>query len=691
MFTKPNASNQHHRYNNDNYIGNNQINLKFKKALTDLLSFNYYEGTFFGKIKNIFDKDGKSRIYVDQPSLHNKMDIFLMDDSITTAYIVGYTGVGKTTFLRNYFHVYDREPVEREDDIIIYKSFISDEIQNSIEDIVIRYLNYTSHWLIRKYLDNINFAGLIIDLYEYIMDNKGELLSEKPLTQKELERHYEEKNYSQVLDDFSERDPLSYSIMFLKFIISKLNKSKRIILIFDDIERQNTKIQLDFISNVIDKIDLCLKATKTDINVKIIISLRNYLFRARNERQLSALRKDSYVILKNEVPSLSEIVQKRYEVFKDNPSVDTESYKLARKELDVIFNRLYNNYDDVILNLTQKNIYLSLQLFIQMLTNKKYIGRFELYNNGSFVLDSNRYIFKSDDVIKAFAYGEQEIYIPHDNIFVNILSNDNDFIKNELADILSLYVIRYYIPTNDLLYGERYYLTQQTLNTFDYIFSLYKNTVDGKCEKISEYINLIINYLYYNRVLLKSYNDIELESDLLDENKRTCNEESLLYLSPGGKELYDLLKKNALYFYIIRDDINCNVEKNDVLSKDLSEIEKLIYYFHYIVEFSQKEEKLIQAAKEHLDLYQERFGKEIFTSILLESFVQSLTTYFAKATADTQNIRSDLIEFIQNLTRKIDFYNREFFTEFFISDVVMNFYHNNSAFTNYNIESSTTC
>lgn len=655
----------------NNNTGINQIRLKFKDELTDLLSYNYYEGTKYSN-KNIFDHNGNSKIYVMQDNLHKQLDYFLTDSMSSVAFLVGYTGVGKTTLLRNFFKVYDRNPVIRDDTIIMYKSFQSDEIGNgSTKDSVARHIMYTIYKIMQENESSIDFNEYDKHLIDYIEGNKGEVLFNKPITSRNYQLLRQEKDCNSILEDYYKEDALGYALMNLKYFLVTLKKYKNIIFIFDDVERHNKDVQLDFINNTISKVVSCFAAIEIPIKIKTIVSLRNYLHRAINARQIAALRNDPFIILKNEIPSLSQIVQKRFEVFSESEGIRTSSYKDAKKELDIIFGKLYYNYDELIMNLTQKNIFKSLLLFTKMLTNKKYIGNNEVSHGGAFVIDALKYHFKNDDVVYAFAYGEGDVYIPDQCIFSNILYNN--YSDYSFGDIVSLYVIIYYSQFTQL-YGENAIPVQDILDELDSIFSEYTDTVVGENIMFSERAVDIIKKLYSMGVLLKSIHDIEVEADFYDDSIRTCDEQSLLYLSPKGKELYDMLRKNALYFNIVRDDIDTNLHNNQNISAKLSESEKLIYFFEYIKTIFEKEKMFISAARNQLKKYHNAFGCNLITSLLLESFVQSAKTFFTAQKTDSDGLIQNFCIFYAEVENYITYMNAEFMSSFTISESVKDYY-----------------
>lgn len=114
MYQSPNANKilKMNQRNNPFSLGNNNLYIRFKKALSMLLSTEYYEGSKYGKVYNQFRDDGRSKIYIDQPILEKKIQKeFIELENDVVKFLVGPTGVGKTTLIRNVFKVFDRNVV----------------------------------------------------------------------------------------------------------------------------------------------------------------------------------------------------------------------------------------------------------------------------------------------------------------------------------------------------------------------------------------------------------------------------------------------------------------------------------------------------------------------------------------------------------------------------------------------------
>ena len=75
MYQSPNGNKtiKMNQRNNPFSLGNNNLYARFKKALSILLSVEYYEGSEYGMFYNKCGEDGRSQIYVAQPVLEKKL------------------------------------------------------------------------------------------------------------------------------------------------------------------------------------------------------------------------------------------------------------------------------------------------------------------------------------------------------------------------------------------------------------------------------------------------------------------------------------------------------------------------------------------------------------------------------------------------------------------------------------------
>ena len=159
----------------------NQIGRKFFDIFEMLTNTNYYEGTKYAEFFDEVNEDGTSKIYVYDP-LEKELDAVIYSHKNEMKYLVGLTGMGKTTLLKNYFRISDRDVKMDKHNIIIYISFyysnlLSDSPQNSVNKEIARYFSRAIRTILfenQKFIkiDNIFWE----DFYDFICDNKPVIL-----------------------------------------------------------------------------------------------------------------------------------------------------------------------------------------------------------------------------------------------------------------------------------------------------------------------------------------------------------------------------------------------------------------------------------------------------------------------------------------------------------------------------------
>ncbi len=188
MFRSPNKEmkRRDNKMFNPFQLGDNQIAKKFQRAFNVLLSSEYYEGTDLGKFYNERREDGRSKIYVDQEELEERVyREFINIDKDITKFLVGYTGVGKTTLLRNIFQIFDRDVNEIDNNLVIYFSFYSmSSARNGKKKDVVQKAVIDALEMAITYLSGLSYAERLISyndeyykgLFEYIYENNKMLI-----------------------------------------------------------------------------------------------------------------------------------------------------------------------------------------------------------------------------------------------------------------------------------------------------------------------------------------------------------------------------------------------------------------------------------------------------------------------------------------------------------------------------------
>lgn len=683
MYKRPNQEFSRRGSNifNPYKLGENQIKKRFRYALEVLLASEYYEGTDYGKIYCERREDGKSKIYVDQPELEKKIyDDFINLNKDATKYLVGYTGVGKTTLLRNAFQVFDRNIKEKDGNLIIYLSFYTTitAIEGDERDIVKTALISEIEAAI-TYLSGGTYVERLMqynddfykEFYEYIYKNNNALIHQYPNNPIYTAELTEKNIYRKILDDLANKDPLDYSLSQLKFFLKKYKKRKgtnfkNIVFIFDDIETRSIEYQSELME-LAWHIKKCLQTFKDrDFYLKILISLRNYSFRMHCIRAKEAFReieKDD-IILKDYVPSLSDVLEKRVDYVLKNKKIvekvkEPDSWKISVMNLEIILQKLYGEYDKMILDLTHNNLFKSMQLLMRILTNKRHLGKYEIFNEGAFVIDPKNYkltnksvdkaVLGNDDVFYSLVYGEEDAYQDTNDYY---MTNIMHYIKkeNKETELMGIYIIQFLIKQKLCIATDVYdgFDSKEGNEIVDEILDIFSLSVDEQ-KDMRNGLKAMMKKLYEGGVLLQSFIEPVLEDD--EAFKREYREDMKVYLSFRGYRLYCLLEANSLLFQTYRDDIDTNIEENDILTLQLSKYKRIKYCLQYCEYLFCKETAYIVRAKSK-KLFMECFGEKVSVVILMLGLRESINIYFSR----DSNERDESRKAYNALARKINIF-----------------------------------
>lgn len=677
MYQSPNANKilKMNQRNNPFSLGNNNLYVRFKKALSILLSTEYYEGSKYGKVYNQFRGDGKSQIYIDQPILEKKIQKQFIDlENDVVKFLVGPTGIGKTTLIRNVFKVFDRKVTVTNNNLIIYVSFYSmASYINDTEDsdmIVLDALLAAINGAI-SYLDGRDYADRLSsyddayysDLYNFIETNNSHLLHTVFDTSNNVQKIQMGDSKRYILDCLAEHKPLDYRMSQLKYYLYLYKKRTNsmfdnIIFILDDTEALASK----YANSVVEfayQSKKCLQANfDREYNFKVLVTMRNYSYRIEQIRRKEAFREITWddVIMKDTVPKLSDIIKKRIDYvlgLKEvtNSVEDMEAFKTAAKDLQVILLRMYGQYDNMILSLTHNNIFKSMTLLFRILTNKSHMGKYEIdrmNKNGAFEISSKHYnvdnrgnnssIPGNDDVYFALVYGEEKLYFDGEDYYLTNIMHYKK--KNEInTELLGIYIIQYFIKKGVNLNDETYDGFESLIcaKVIEDILSLYSFSTKSKENDVNTGFQLMMKHLYQGGALLQSI--IDPISEETGSTQRKYLPEMKVFLSLRGEQLYRMLSYNALLLTTYRDDIDTNIEKNDVPTLDMTMDERMLYCINYIEHLWKREIELLRSVSNYMN-YVNMLGDELAVVILMKGIRETIEIYYRE---DTQ-IRKEIVQ-----------------------------------------------
>lgn len=674
MYLSPNSSTKkkYTASNNPYAMGDNNLHAKLKKALKVILANEYYEGTVFGQYYNKNRKDGRSYIYIDQPSLEKEIvENFIKEDSDCVKYLVGPTGIGKTTLIRNVFLTFDRKSVLRDNNLIIYVSFYSmiNSENEGVHDVGRKKIVNTISTAFREAIDLVDGTSLtdrIVlrnatfykDLYNFIKENNKLIESSVNDFNIDVEEALKAccvEKY--MLDKIEEASALDYNMSLFKYYLKKYEDEKgnlfdNIILILDDVEAVGKAGSI-----VVEQayhIRKCLQAYKSDrrYNIKCLLSMRNYSFRKDIPIIKEACRtyigtdldNREDVILKSTAPTLQSIIDKRTSYILHHNNIiaqfaEKDSYTEAAEILRIVLTKVYGKYDKMLLNLTHDNIYSSMTLLFRIVTNKKFIGKYEMDRamyGGKFDLSASHYSFDNTsinssnpgnkDVFYALVYGEQDVYLDTETDYY--LTNIMHFKTNDKLDteLLGIYIIMYFITKKINLADEDYdgfktinvmTALHEMMNVFDF------HTAEDK-RNFWASMHFMIKKLYLGGALRQS---LISPIETTESNIREYSDELNVFLSTRGYQLYHMLSYNSLLLSVYRDDIDTEIENNHVPTTDMSTTNRLIYCLKYIDYLFDKEMDLFRQIKNHA-VFVDTFGTLLATPTLLKGMRESITTYY---------------------------------------------------------------
>ena len=635
MITKPNDFVDNRMlYNNKK----NQIGRRFKLIFERLTSTNYYEGTKYAEVFNQLNEDGTSKIYVYDP-LEKELDNVINSGKNEIKYLVGLTGMGKTTLLKNYFKISNRDVRIDENKIIIYISFfyanlLSDTPQYSVNKEIIKYFSRTIKLLFENNSVNININNNFWEgFYDFILKNKPTMFENEPLLPNFpiFNNSSDNTSYDQKIESLNsilENDPLDYYSSLLKYILQKTKKPYTVVVVLDDIESKEEKFHKPVVESA-RHLNSCFTAMESKlVFFKTIVSLRAYTFRCNIDRQLEARREllNSSVILKKQTVTLHDIFEKRFSAYEqllktENDAKNIRSYNYAKQQMQLVEKQLDRIASNLICNLANLDLTDALVSYCKVLTNLEWISCDEKEYNGAFSIDAENYRITTENVINALANENYYYYNGTNGLIPNILKNDLDG-----TTLISLYVIQSLIvEKTDEVYGEQHI---DGNNLLDKIRNLYVFSTDNKTrlDYWEQKINEVLNHLYNAGILLRSIYDIEDPNDCQIE--RTYSPDYKLFLSPRGKCLFDLLSKNAVLLELYRDDIYTGLENNNKLTYDLSMYETFNYLLDYIKECFNTETNNIGEMIPDLRNYQETVGCVFLSSRLLEGVLKNIHSYY---------------------------------------------------------------
>ena len=637
----------------------NHIWRRFSNEFRVLLDTTYYQGSKFGQFFNAINIDGTSNIYVPDP-YEGRIAEFDQSKFNEMKFMVGLTGMGKTTLIKNYYRITDKDFRFDDDHYVIYISFYRanlslDKPYESVNNEVVEYLKRFIESLLQEY-PGISICNCFWEgLYQFIIQNKPVLLATRSFTPGNVDfeaiskaSKTQEEIYS-ILESLANNSPLEYYSSVIKYIMLLINKPYKISFIFDDIEAKDFAFHIHIIETARHMFSCFNATTDGNCTVKVLVSLRAYTFRSNVDRIAEARREALHrdVILKREAVAMHDIFDLRFTAIKNKRIQDKkigniESYNEAKSVLDYVEAKVNQIGSDLIFNLQNYNLCDSMVLYCEVLTNLVWITVGEYEKQGSFKLDGENYKITKFNLIRSIGMGNCKYYNGMSACVPNIIQYNG--IGSEL---ICIYIIRCLKNMKyEGVYGEQYIVGKELFQELVNLFCN-SNTPDPIKRRWKQQIGDAISFLYNKGVLFRSLYDIEDESR--NQIRREYYDSYKLYLSPRGAVLFDLLAGNSVLMELYRDDIAIDLPNNDMVTSDLNAFEKFEYIINLAKTLFQIEKENIAQALWNIVKYTELIGDTFICEHILKGVVNNINAYYGEHDEKHQEIVNLVVEFIKDM------------------------------------------
>ena len=602
-------------------LGENDIYRKFSKQFDNL----------FNSEEIAKDKEEFENIYVSDNDFEEQIKRFRNSETNMAKFCVGYTGIGKSTSIRYCFGlgVSNEASFDLQKKEVVFPTFLDGYQVEDIKrfDLAGRIAAVCTgleekHPELRKLLQSVDgkreFYDFIRRHTAFALENNNPV-EEMKMSQEELVENR--------LDGAYKMNPYEYQANRLKFYIKKnYDKYERLIIILDDMESLPEDYQRETIGKYL-KFYKCMQNTDYPENhnyyINLIISVRPHTYRIlNNNRRIEAFTISEPPILKNRAVDLEEIFKKRFDYYTENNSRiigNVETWKKCYDELMGMNRAFGGEYKEMIRNLCFMNVRESLASYSRVFANRFWIQK-NKFKEDSFSVSSSEYCFNNINVIRALACNEEAYYWGDNNCII-----PNIFQTSETEDlsIFCLLVIRYFKRKHG---NEVYGLNASCLKD---VKNEWENIIGASI--VSKFYKAL-GFLFEQKILRKSIIDIDDMKTI--DTIESLKDDSRLYLSPRGYELYNMLNRDSVLLEMLRENVWRDYENRSNYSRKCSSdllregkqndiFKDLLEYIDYIRE---NEDNVLSTVKilDNGQAYMRAFGATPVVQDLLKGVEKSL-------------------------------------------------------------------
>jgi hypothetical protein len=586
----------------------NDLFRKFNRQFSVLLN---PEKDYTGKTKD-------SSSYIKNVALEEEMLSTIYAPTDGFYYLMGFTGIGKTTFIQHTFNCFDNNPTIVDSTLIIptfcdSSHFTDDTLHNRIAAKIDSAILSLQDSYSLFYSDEM--------LYKFIYETKRELLG--------LGDDRRNLDHQGRLDALFSKSRFAYETERLKYFLNQLDM-RNIILILDDIESLSWKHEKIFVSSFLRLYDCLKNNEERTYKVKILISGRQYSYRLLSKEEWFSAYGLSDEFVMDTAPNLSDIFEARFnevnnQIAKTHEPKNKEEWQRSYEILQHVSSKLYTKYGITILELNNYNIREALKDFKDILSNRRWMQKNQ-NPSASFKIDELNFAVTNISVLAALAYGEGDQYFDEYHPIANLLHNE----QVDDCELLLIYIVKFLLINEHQTVRHGFPICELSymLGFVDSLFPI---------ENIGSRFEKIIQYMLKRKLIFPSPDD-------------SSENPSKVFLTPRGVALWKLLPEHSFLLELYREDIwRDDVKYSPKKTVDLSLNDLFNDIIKYTEELFDVEKRNLQYAisVNKLNIFHNIFGEDLICKRLLSSI--NASKYFFPTEMSNSTLKSKINELKINI------------------------------------------
>lgn len=552
----------------------------------------------------------EEKVFTTDSELEDAIAALISDEESRIIYFQGEAGIGKTMFLKNYFHISDNGVIFDEDRgmIVLSVNFSGVLIVSDIE----RFLTNSIAGLCTALEERFGLGEMVssetgfIRFYDFVKITKRSLLEH--VTRVELigKSELEAKKYR--LQKGEEEDPYTYYASRLKFYMNYYcDEIRKIVIVVDNVETlpydMRSMIIRDMLALSSCMLNMFMDGQGKAAKVKLLFSMRGDTFEELYEKGVVKAYAPYSILHKANPADMRQFFKQKM----GKAVFGEEEARTWNEAYEILLNLAYKfdgKYSLMIQNLCNYDFQLMKKCYKKILTNKVWVLRGERRND-FLSLSKTDYMFNNISVLRSIACGNNEVYRREKSVVVpDVLLSD------EFADdsIMALLVLSFFDRRGSTI------KKSNLLKTFKQIFANKKEIVSSLYRVLDHFLDcMVLNQIRYADDYTKKGEYFEI--------------------TPRGKEIWVMLVNDSVLLEMYREDHYfeegtnvCSFVSSRRLMATVGQCEIFFQLFCFITELLKLEKNLRKIAIENnrLSEYYSCFGAKAQTKRLLEGVEKSI-------------------------------------------------------------------